>query len=192
MMVWSIWGLWSIQNSYFWPTIYEIMLFFYYLYLGELAIFLKERNESGYSGFWCYPCWQVIDSISASKNELGPWSLDLFRRNHVSSSWIIEGLDDQQKNASSIDVKILLFYFNLEFLRLYSERNAVCWFCVIFFFFFKSSQTASDAEQKTSLTKSEKNTSAGDFKRTDEGKQDDTGWIGFSFQFCWLFIIHKT
>ncbi|XP_039127501.1 polygalacturonate 4-alpha-galacturonosyltransferase isoform X1 [Dioscorea cayenensis subsp. rotundata] len=83
---------------------------------------------------------EVIDSISASKNELGPWSLDLFRRNHVSSSWIIEGLDDQQKNASSID----------------------------------SSQTASDAEQKTSLTKSEKNTSAGDFKRTDEGKQDDT------------------
>lgn len=68
----------------------------------------------------------MIDSISASKNELGPWSLDLFRRNHVSSSWIIEGLDDQQKNASSIDVKILLFYFNLEFLRLYSERNAVC------------------------------------------------------------------
>lgn len=44
----------------------------------------------------------------------------------MSSSWIIEGLDDQQKNASSIDVKILLFYFNLEFLRLYSERNAVC------------------------------------------------------------------
>ncbi|KAM0945560.1 putative polygalacturonate 4-alpha-galacturonosyltransferase [Dioscorea sansibarensis] len=83
---------------------------------------------------------EVIDSISTSKNELGPWSLDLFRRNHVSSSWIIEGLDDQQKNASSND----------------------------------SSRTTSDAEQQTSLTKLEKNTAAGAFRKTDEGEQDDT------------------
>ncbi|KAJ0964228.1 hypothetical protein J5N97_029350 [Dioscorea zingiberensis] len=84
---------------------------------------------------------EVIDSISASKNDLGPWSLDLFRKNHVSSSWIIEGLDDaQQNNVSSND----------------------------------PSQTASDPEQKSSPTKTEKGATSGSFKSANEGKQDGT------------------
>ncbi|KAK8952485.1 Polygalacturonate 4-alpha-galacturonosyltransferase [Platanthera zijinensis] len=36
---------------------------------------------------------EIIDSIIASRDEFGPWSLDSFRRNHGSSSWKIYGLD---------------------------------------------------------------------------------------------------
>ncbi|XP_072969451.1 polygalacturonate 4-alpha-galacturonosyltransferase [Typha angustifolia] len=36
---------------------------------------------------------EVMDSLSASQHELDPWSLDLFRRNHVSSSWKIDGMN---------------------------------------------------------------------------------------------------
>ncbi|XP_073012305.1 polygalacturonate 4-alpha-galacturonosyltransferase-like [Typha latifolia] len=44
---------------------------------------------------------EVMDSLSASQHELEPWSLDLFRRNHVSSSWKIDGMN--QINTSLSD-----------------------------------------------------------------------------------------
>lgn len=44
-------------------------------------------------------CCQLIDSIAAGRDELKPWSLDSFRKNHISSSWKIEGLNGANVNA---------------------------------------------------------------------------------------------
>ncbi|KAH0451934.1 hypothetical protein IEQ34_019233 [Dendrobium chrysotoxum] len=50
---------------------------------------------------------EVIDSIVASRDEFGPWSLDFFRRNHGSSSWQIDELDNSvQSNVTAEDVAI--------------------------------------------------------------------------------------
>nr|CAD1821433.1 unnamed protein product [Ananas comosus var. bracteatus] len=42
---------------------------------------------------------ELIDSIAAGRDELKPWSLDSFRKNHISSSWKIEGLNGANVNA---------------------------------------------------------------------------------------------
>lgn len=50
-------------------------------------------------------CAQIIDSIVASRDEFGPWSLDFLRRNHGSFSWQIDGLDNSvQSNGTAEDV----------------------------------------------------------------------------------------
>lgn len=47
---------------------------------------------------------EIIDSIVASRDEFGPWSLDFFRRNRGSFSWQIDGLDNSvQSNGTSED-----------------------------------------------------------------------------------------
>ncbi|XP_073102748.1 polygalacturonate 4-alpha-galacturonosyltransferase [Elaeis guineensis] len=47
---------------------------------------------------------EVIDSISASQDDLGPLSLDFFRKRHVSSSWQVDGQDDaDENNQTSLD-----------------------------------------------------------------------------------------
>ncbi|XP_020573195.1 polygalacturonate 4-alpha-galacturonosyltransferase-like isoform X2 [Phalaenopsis equestris] len=47
---------------------------------------------------------EIIDSIVASRDEFGPWSLDFFRKNHGSPSWQIDGLDNSmQFNATAVD-----------------------------------------------------------------------------------------
>ncbi|KAK1295848.1 Polygalacturonate 4-alpha-galacturonosyltransferase [Acorus calamus] len=37
---------------------------------------------------------EVVDAFSIDKQELEPWTLDNFRRNHVSSSWKVDGSDN--------------------------------------------------------------------------------------------------
>ncbi|KAJ4950626.1 hypothetical protein NE237_027458 [Protea cynaroides] len=41
---------------------------------------------------------EVIDTITANIDDMGPWSLDFFRNNTVSSSWKVMGLANSDKN----------------------------------------------------------------------------------------------
>ncbi|KAG0494019.1 hypothetical protein HPP92_005013 [Vanilla planifolia] len=49
---------------------------------------------------------EIIDSLAASQDEFGPWSLDVFRRNHGSSSWVIDGSDTNVEFNTTADVVI--------------------------------------------------------------------------------------
>lgn len=44
---------------------------------------------------------EVIDSISISRDDLEPWSLDLFRRNHASSSWQVDDKNNVDQDNST-------------------------------------------------------------------------------------------
>ncbi|XP_038974612.1 polygalacturonate 4-alpha-galacturonosyltransferase-like isoform X2 [Phoenix dactylifera] len=46
---------------------------------------------------------EVIDIISATRHDLGPWSLDSARKNYVSSSWRIGGQDEASQNLTISD-----------------------------------------------------------------------------------------
>ncbi|KAF8380372.1 hypothetical protein HHK36_027857 [Tetracentron sinense] len=44
---------------------------------------------------------QVIDTITANTDDLGPWSLDFVRKNHISSSWKVVGLENSDESNST-------------------------------------------------------------------------------------------
>ncbi|XP_010918998.1 polygalacturonate 4-alpha-galacturonosyltransferase isoform X1 [Elaeis guineensis] len=46
---------------------------------------------------------EVIDIISATRHDLGPWSLDSARKNHISSSWKVGGQDEASQNLTISD-----------------------------------------------------------------------------------------
>ncbi|XP_064982783.1 polygalacturonate 4-alpha-galacturonosyltransferase-like [Musa acuminata AAA Group] len=45
---------------------------------------------------------EVIEAISASRHELGQWSLDFLRQNRVSSSWQVDGADHASQNNLTV------------------------------------------------------------------------------------------
>lgn len=48
---------------------------------------------------------EVIDVIAANTNDLGPLSLDHFRKNNLSASWKIVGLDTVVENSATLEEK---------------------------------------------------------------------------------------
>lgn len=55
--------------------------------------------------------FQVIDVIAASTNDMGPYSLDHFRKNNLSASWKIDGQEAMVDGISEVgwDFKPLLY-----------------------------------------------------------------------------------
>ncbi|KAL5727796.1 polygalacturonate 4-alpha-galacturonosyltransferase [Ranunculus cassubicifolius] len=46
---------------------------------------------------------EVIDTITANTGDLGPWSLDSVRKNPLSSSWKVSGLEVPEQNNATFD-----------------------------------------------------------------------------------------
>lgn len=60
---------------------------------------------------------QVIDVIVASTNDMGPYSLDSFRKNNLSASWKVIGVDTTLVSKSEVRTFLLNFLF----------PNFTCW-----------------------------------------------------------------
>lgn len=50
--------------------------------------------------------FQVIDVINASTNDLGPLSIDFFRKDKLSASWKLVGHETSADNATSSEVSM--------------------------------------------------------------------------------------
>ena len=50
---------------------------------------------------------QVIDVIVASTNDMGPYSLDSFRKNNLSASWQVVGVDTSIVTNSEVRMFVL-------------------------------------------------------------------------------------
>ncbi|MQM03377.1 hypothetical protein Taro_036150 [Colocasia esculenta] len=48
---------------------------------------------------------EMMDAINAAKDDMGPWSLDYIRKNYVSSSWVVDGVDHHRQTNSTISEK---------------------------------------------------------------------------------------
>lgn len=53
--------------------------------------------------------FQVIDVIAASTNDMGPYSLDHFRKSNLSASWKIDGLETTVDGISEVGWASLAF-----------------------------------------------------------------------------------
>lgn len=57
----------------------------------------------------------MIDVITANTNDLGPLSLDFFRKNNFSASWKVVGIETAvESNATSVEVRMTIS-FQFEF-----------------------------------------------------------------------------
>ncbi|KAJ6851163.1 polygalacturonate 4-alpha-galacturonosyltransferase-like [Iris pallida] len=45
---------------------------------------------------------EILDSITTSRDDLEPWSLDIFRKNYVSSSWQVDGANNDVQDNSTL------------------------------------------------------------------------------------------
>lgn len=51
----------------------------------------------------------MIDIITANTNDLGPLSLDFFRKNNFSASWKVVGVETVvESNATSVEVRMTI------------------------------------------------------------------------------------
>lgn len=81
------------------------------MHLCHLSLNIQFSKLEMLSVSWDFP-FQVIGAINNAKDELGPWSLDYVRKNYLSSSWIIDGLNHPGEINSFVS-EVIMFLFLL-------------------------------------------------------------------------------
>lgn len=124
----------------------------------------------------CFLTWsmlQVMDVIKAYTDDLGPLSLDSFRKNNLSSSWNFVGQEiSAGKNTTSAQVRITVgLQLKLHAIGLYSwfkkpscQRQALIHYLCICDF--KSKEVAANVKRETSRGKQEDNSHGNIFLET--------------------------